>query len=319
MQTVLQNSLEPAGPQASGIESLWWIAFWTAAVIYVLVIAALAFAALHRSRKRSSVLPMDAPQERSATRWVAIATGATVVVLFAFLIIDLVTSRELGAMQRDQALHVRITGAQWWWRIEYQDTSPSRSLQTANELHIPVGRTVEIELGTDDVIHSFWVPTLGGKRDLIPGQKNRVWIRADSAGVFRGQCAEFCGLQHAKMGLFVIAHEPPEFEAWYGAQLAPASMPGDSLRKRGHDVFVDQSCTLCHQIRGTQASALVGPDLTHVGSRRMLAAATIPNTRGHLGGWITDPQDIKPGTRMPPTKIGAQELQALLAYLEGLK
>ena len=178
---MLQNSLEPAGPQASGIESLWWIAFWIAAVIYVLVIAALAFAALHRSRKRSSVLPMDAPQERSATRWVAIATGATVVVLFAFLIIDLVTSRELGAMQREQALQVRITGAQWWWRIEYQDTTPSRSLQTANELHIPVGRTVEIELGTDDVIHSFWVPTLGGKRDLIPGQKNRVWIRADSA------------------------------------------------------------------------------------------------------------------------------------------
>jgi cytochrome c oxidase subunit 2 len=316
---VQQHALEPAGPQADDIAALWWIAFWIAVVVFAAVCLAFGYAAFHRGNRSSRELAVDTSSERQSTRWVALATASTVVVLFAFLIIDLIATRELGALQRDQVLRVRVTGEQWWWRIEYQDSMPQRVFQTANELHIPVGRTVELDLATNDVIHSFWVPALAGKRDMIPGQQNRLWIRADRAGRYRGECAEYCGLQHAKMGVVVIAHEPRDFDAWYAAQLAPAAMPADSVRKIGHDVFVNRSCTLCHQIRGTQASAQVGPDLTHIGSRTTLAAATIPNTRGHLGGWITNPQGVKPGTRMPRTKLEARELHALLAYLEGLR
>jgi cytochrome c oxidase subunit 2 len=195
----------------------------------------------------------------------------------------------------------------------------SRRLTTANELHIPVGREVKIRMRSADVIHSFWAPQLHGKRDLIPGDTSYLWLKADRPGRFQGQCAEFCGHQHAHMRFEVVAHSPERFAAWYESQLRPAATPTDSLRRRGQEVFVGKSCVMCHRIRGTIAGGTVAPDLTHVASRRMIAAGTLPNTRGYLGGWIVNPQSMKPGVKMPPNALAGADLQALLAYLESLK
>jgi cytochrome c oxidase subunit 2 len=247
--------------------------------------------------------------------------AVTVVILFIFLIADFSTGRALAslAQQRGDALTIEVVGHQWWWEIRYRDTQAHRILTTANEIHVPVGRPVRLRMSSTDVIHSFWVPNLHGKKDLIPGYMSTAWFRADQPGVYRGQCAEFCGHQHAKMGLLVVAQAPEEFHRWYEHQLKTAPPPADSVQARGQEVFETHSCAMCHTIRGTQAGGRVAPDLTHLASRRTLAAAVLPNNRGHLGGWITDPQRIKPGTRMPPNQIPSEDLQALLSYLQSLK
>jgi cytochrome c oxidase subunit II len=231
-----------------------------------------------------------------------------------------VTARAVAEPRTDEpVLHIKVTGHQWWWEVEYEDTMPARRLLTANELYIPVGRYVRITTRSADVIHALWVPKLAGKRDMIPGDTSHVWLKADREGVFHGRCAEFCGHQHAHMALTVVALPEPEFDTWYEQQLQPAAPPADSLRQAGLELFVTRSCVLCHTVRGTAAGARVAPDLTHVASRMHIAAGTLPNTRGNLGGWITDPQSIKPGSRMPPTALTGTELQALLAFLEGLR
>ena len=341
----VQSALDPSGPQAARIENLWWIAFWTATAVYVLTIGALFYAAFHRRRTppvEALAVRAGAPivettqagvivaqpvhtfvlrteREHGLLPWVAAATGLTVGILFAFLVADLLTSRAIGAQQQKQAMLVKVIGHQWWWEVQYIDTNPSRTIVTANEIHIPVGRPVQVELETADVIHSFWVPTLHGKRDLVPGLKNRLWLQADKAGTYRGECAEFCGHQHAKMSFLVIAEPATQFATWYEGQLLAASPPTDTVRKAGLATFEGKSCAMCHTIRGTDAGGHVGPDLTHLASRRTLAAAAIPNTRGHLGGWIIEPQSIKPGTQMPSNNLTSSELNSLLAYLEGLK
>ena len=330
-----QSALDAAGPQAARIEGLWWLAFWIATAVWVATMSALLYAAFHRRHpapRRTADVPRDdvtgvpatvvvtSPErERRRLPWVAGATGVTVGILFAFLVADLLASRAIGEQQQKPAMLVKVTGYQWWWRVEYVDTNPSRTVVTANELHIPVGRPVQIELVSGDVIHSFWVPALHGKRDLVPGLKNRLYLQADRPGVYRGACAEFCGHQHAKMAFLVVAEAPAEFASWYEGQLSEASPPTDSVRARGLATFEGKACALCHGIRGTDAAGTVGPDLTHLASRRTIAAGSLPNTRGHLGGWIIDPQSLKPGTRMPPNNLTASELNSLLAYLEGLK
>jgi cytochrome c oxidase subunit II len=214
---------------------------------------------------------------------------------------------------------VKITGSQWWWEIEYVDSASSRRLVTANELHIPVGAPIRIELAARDVIHSFWVPRLHGKLDMVPGHRNVMWLRADSAGVYRGQCAEFCGHQHAKMALTVVAEPREAFDAWLNHQLQPAPPPATTDQIRGREVFESSTCLMCHTIRGTSAAASTGPDLTHLASRGTIAAGTLPNTRGNLGGWITDPHSIKPGVKMPANSLSPDDLHALLSYLESLR
>ena len=327
-----QSALDAAGPQAARIEGLWWLAFWIATAVWVLTIGALLYAAFHRRHPAPLDAPRDAvpgmpatvvatppERERRLLPWVAGATGLTVGILFAFLVADLLTSRAIGAQQQKPAMVVKVTGYQWWWRVEYVDTNPSRTVVTANELHIPVGRPVQVQLESGDVIHSFWVPALHGKRDLVPGLKNKLYLQADRAGVYRGECAEFCGHQHAKMAFVVVAEPEEQFAQWYEGQLKEASPPTDTVRKAGLAVFEGKACALCHQVRGTKTGGQVGPDLTHLASRRTIAAGSLPNTRGHLGGWIIDPQSLKPGTRMPPNNLTASELHALLAYLEGLQ
>jgi len=333
-----QSALDPGGPQSARIERLWWLAFWIAAAVWAVTIVAVLIAAFHRRRPLASeVVVADAAtptgvaivpaadvvihheRERGSLLWVGGATALTIGLLFAFLIADLMTSRAIGAQQQKQAMLIKVTGYQWWWRVEYVDTNPSRTVLTANELHIPVGRPVQVELQSGDVIHSFWVPALHGKRDLVPGLKNRIYLQADKAGIYRGQCAEFCGHEHAKMAFLVIAEPEAQFASWYEGQLEEASPPTDTVRKAGLATFEGKACAMCHQIRGTDAGGHVAPDLTHLASRHTIAAASLPNTRGHLGGWIIDPQSIKPGTRMPPNNLTPQELNSLLVYLEGLK
>ena len=232
---------------------------------------------------------------------------------------SLAAGKSLNALPVEDALVVEVTGYQWWWKLRYLDPDPTKIVTTANELHVPVGRPVVLRLRAGDVIHSFWVPSLHGKRDLIPGQVNTLTLRADKPGVYRGQCAEFCGHAHAKMGLLVIAESPEEFGRWRDAQLRPAEPPRTAQQKHGRRVFETTSCALCHAVEGTEAGATMGPDLTHLMSRLTLAAGALPNTRGHLAGWITNAQSLKPGARMPNITLPPDDLQAVVAFLETLK
>jgi cytochrome c oxidase subunit 2 len=214
---------------------------------------------------------------------------------------------------------VDVVGHQWWWEIVYRDSQADRMVFTANELHVPVGRPVRLVLSSRDVIHSFWVPSLHGKTDLIPGKTNEITIQADAPGTYRGQCAEFCGYQHAKMGLVVIAEDERSYRAWREAQRRSAVEPVTAEARRGREVFLSTSCVMCHTVRGTIAGATVGPDLTHVASRLTIGAGSLPFTRGHLQGWVANPQSVKPGALMPATALPSQDLQALVTWLEELK
>ena len=306
----------PHSPQARRIDSLGDAMYLTSAIVFVLVVAALLWATLRRRRVEE---PSDDRRERSMRTTVIVATAATTIILFVFLILDLSVGRAITTNPGPEALQVRVTGHQWWWEIQYRDSLPQNWATTANEIHIPVGRPVLFELRSADVIHSLWPPNLNGKRDLIPGNENSIWFQADSAGVYRGQCAEFCGHQHAKMAFLIVAEPPDSFSAWLVRQRDTAMTPTDSVALRGQEVFLASSCVMCHAIGGTPAGSRIGPDLTHLASRRTIAAGTLPNTRGNLAGWIVNPQGIKPGVRMPSTRLDSDDFQALLTYLETLK
>jgi cytochrome c oxidase subunit 2 len=253
------------------------------------------------------------------TRSVTYAVAATIVILLVFFVTDLSVGRTLSPVPRRHPLTIELTGHQWWWEVSYADTSPHGRFTTANEIHIPVGEPVLFVLQAQDVIHSFWVPNLAGKKDLIPGYTQSVWFQADTAGLYRGQCAEFCGLQHAKMALHVVAQSKAEYQKWVDQQRETAHTPTDSVQSRGLEVFLTGQCAMCHSIEGTSAGSHAGPDLTHLASRRTIAAGTLPNTRGALAGWIVDPQQVKPGVRMPPNMLRPKDLDALLTYLQSLK
>jgi cytochrome c oxidase subunit 2 len=312
-----QSMLGAAGPHAAGVESLWWLFFWITAGVYVLVMIALLVAVL---RHRRPADPRDPAASRRAGVVITGATGVTLVLLFVLLISSVRTGRySIQGLADPSHLNIKLTGNQWWWNVEYESTIASQRVRTANEIHIPTGRPVLLKLRSSDVIHSFWVPNLAGKKDLIPGHETELWIQADRPGVYRGQCAEFCGPQHAHMALAVVAEPADKYAAWLDAQRRPAAEPQDQIAKRGRDVFLSGPCVMCHSIRGTGAGGRTAPDLTHLGSRLTLAAGTVPNTPGHLAGWITDAQGIKPGNRMPTIGIGGEDLQALLKYLQTLK
>ena len=243
---------------------------------------------------------------------------ATTAILVAFFVADLaVTRREM--MQTQPAVIVEITGHQWWWELTYDPADPARRFSTANELHLPVGQPVEIRLRTADVIHSFWVPALAGKQDLIPGHPATLRLIADPAGVYRGQCSQFCGLQHAHMALWAVAEPAADFERWRMRQRQAAVQPVDSLAARGRSVFQSGRCMSCHAINGVIDVGRYGPDLTHVASRQTIAAGTLSNTADHLAAWITDPSRFKPGANMPANPLSPADLRALVAYLGSLQ
>lgn len=313
------NALEPAGRQADRIASLFWVFLVVCSLVWVVVLV-FAVLAVARGRRRGVVADDPATNARMR-RGIVVAVGATAVILTGFMIADFAVGRSVAGYHADAraALTIQVIGHQWWWEIIYEDSVASRSIETANEIHIPVGRPILIKGESRDVIHSFWIPNLHGKRDMIPGYSTMLWLRADQPGVYEGQCAEYCGHQHAKMRLTVIAHEPGDFSRWYESARLPARPPTDSLAQRGLEVFLAGPCVMCHAIRGTPAGGTVGPELTHFASRRSIGAGAIPNTRGHLAAWILDPQQIKPGNLMPPNALPPDALAALLAYLETLK
>ena len=320
LAVALQQShsvLDPNSPATRLIDREWDAMYLVAAVVFALVVLALLAAAF---RRRTPDEPETAPgRERSLTLAVGAATALTATILFGFLIYDVAVGRQVTREFGKEALQIRVTGHQWWWEVQYRDSVAKNWATTANEIHIPTGRPVVLELLSTDVIHSFWPPTLSQKRDLIPGKDNSLWLQADTPGVYRGQCAEYCGLQHAKMGFLVIADRPDSFAVWLARQRDTALTPTTALAQRGQEVFLSSTCVMCHAISGTPAGSRIGPDLTHLASRKTIAAGTLPNTRGNLAGWIVNPQSIKPGTRMPANQLDPDDLQALLVYLETLK
>jgi cytochrome c oxidase subunit 2 len=320
-----QSAIDPAGPQAGRIAGLLWLFVSLLTVIFIIVLVLTLWTLTRRYRGMEQepleITHLPSPQtENKLTRVVGGATIATVLILFFLLVSSVLTGKavaDLGASGRGMV--IELTGNQWWWQVQYDNLDPSRVVVTANEIHIPVGRAVMIMGRSNDVIHSFWVPNLHGKRDLIPSRVTTEWIEASQPGAFRGQCAEFCGLQHAHMALWVIAEPEAKFDAWLNAQIQPSAAPVDPVKQHGQQVFLNHACEFCHSIRGTTAAGQMAPDLTHFGSRRGIAANTLPNTMGNLGGWIVDPQSVKPGNHMATIALNSSDLQPLLEYLESLK
>lgn len=334
-----QSVHAPASAAAQSIHELGIAMYIGAGVITLLVVAA-ALVAIARTGR-----PVRAG-------WFVLGGGIvlpcavlTLLLTAAIMVGDALSRTALAPVAR-----IEVIGHQWWWEVRYlpppaagtelgrllarlcgagvaeraraarDDGGAVRAIVLANELRLPVGYPVEVELTTRDVIHSFWVPALGGKIDMIPGRVNRLVLHAERAGTFRGQCAEYCGGPHGLMGLVVVAHEEADYRAWLANQAEPARKPAGDLRVQGQAAFLRAGCDECHTIRGTSAGGARGPDLTHVGSRRTLAAGTLDNHVGTLAGWIADPQNVKPGNRMPPGKgLQGSELRALAAYLASLE
>ena len=300
--------LHPAGPFSEPVTTLAWALLIGGAVVLLVVLAALGIALFGSARLKARL-----GGEKAI--WIG-GFAFPAVVLTGLLIWGLMLTSSLSATRiAGDEMRVRIVGEMWWWRVHYLDGDGREMLRDANELHIPVGRPVLLELDAADVIHSFWVPRLGGKMDMIPGRTNRLLIQADRPGVYKGQCAEYCGGPHALMGFVVIAHAPEDFARWQASRTPAAAAGG-----RGLDLFLSSGCAACHTIRGTPANGLAGPDLTHVGSRHTLGAGILPNNPGTMAGWIADSQAIKPGNRMPAYRqFDGAELRAIGDYLAALK
>ena len=316
-----QDALMPLGPQAAHIDTLWQVLLWACLVFGVLIVIALA-CALWRAPRSDETTPTQqtppGPLQKLSEYVVTGAMVASIIGLLGLTVASVMTDRALAGLSEERAINVKITSHNWWWEITYDDTRPSRTFTTANELHIPAGRSVVATLESDDVIHSFWVPNLHGKRDLIPGRTSKIKFRADQPGTFRGQCAEFCGYQHAHMALLVIAEPADAYEKWADQQRASANSPADEQKKHGESLFLSSRCAMCHSIQGTSANGKVAPDLTHVGSRRYIAAGTLVNGPAQLAAWISDPQRYKPGANMPASSFSSEDLQALVTYLQSL-
>lgn len=316
----MQDALNATGIQAAHVENLWWLMFSICSAAFVATMVAVVWAVLRARRaERTGESRVSRAGERRLTRWVSGGLAVASVLLGIMFFASIFTDRAIARLPLEDALHVEVTGYQWWWEAKYDDPTPSNMFTTANELHIPVGRPVVMTLRASDVIHSLWIPNLAGKKDLIPGRTNTLTLRADAPGVYRAQCAEFCGWQHANMALFVVAESPADYQTWVDTQRTPAPEPSDDAARRGRDVFEKGTCAMCHAIKGTNANATRGPDLTHVASRRSLGAGVVPNSPEHRAAWVSDASAIKPGTNMPPQPMPAADLQALLAYLGTLQ
>jgi cytochrome c oxidase subunit II len=307
MEESVQSVLSPAGPVADSIASLAWLLFLVNALILLTIVALVAWAVLAAPERRRWLA-------RESTVWIGglVLPVATFTALGIHGIALARTSSERRALD---LLVIEVVGEQWWWRVRYVDAE----IFSANELHLPVGREVELRLKSADVIHSFWVPRLAGKLDMIPGRENRLRLRAAVPGVHRGQCAEYCGGAHARMAFLVVAETPDQFAAWLAREREPAAEPAGALAVRGREAFLAAGCGACHQVRGTPARGMIGPDLTHVGSRLSLAAGMLPNHTGTFAGWIASSQHLKPGTRMPAYEdFTGVELRAIATYLKSL-
>lgn len=329
-----QSMLDPAGVGAQAVDGHWWTMLVIGVIVWVIVVGAM-IAAL--ARRRSSTASDRAGRRAPMVVLVAGAIIPAVIIVAVMAQSVIVTRSTDPGLAGDDARVVEVIGHRFWWEVRY----PDADVVDANEIHIPAGERVRLEITSGDVIHSLWVPPLGGKVDMIPGRSNTMWLQTDTPGVYWGQCAEYCGVQHALMRFAVVVHEPQEYDGWLAARSrvgeptpptppalptpasptpgGPTQRPQADLVAQGREVFMSSSCVYCHAVAGTEARGTFGPDLTHLASRQSLAAGILPNNRGNLAGWILDPQSIKPGNEMPGTDLSGPDLQALLNYLESLE
>ncbi|NIJ33384.1 cytochrome c oxidase subunit II [Sphingomonas oligoaromativorans] len=318
--TPLDYLFSSAGRRADVTLPLTWFML-IVSVVVCLVVAGLLLGSLRGAKGGGAAETAAEPVRRDhagGLRWITIGLAISSVPLLISLIWTMAALAQVAGPPRRPEMTIDVTAHQWWWEADYHGTEPADSFVTANEIHIPVGVPVEIRLRGGDVIHSFWVPQLAGKTDTIPGQQNIAWLEARRPGIFRGQCAEYCGAEHAKMGFEVVAQPMAEFQRWRQDQLQPAPPPATQAQRQGYALTMAR-CGLCHAIRGTSATARGGPDLTHLMSRRLIAAAMLPNNPGALGGWIQDPQGVKPGALMPAQHLSGEQLTDVIAYLETLQ
>jgi cytochrome c oxidase subunit 2 len=306
------SAMDPHGDEAKRIAGVWWLMFGLAVVVYV-VVAGFVIVSSLRGRRRGGDEPRDKPLRDSAFIWI----GGIIVPVAILALLAVVTVHTGAALRNPKAdeLRVDVSGQQWWWRVTYHDPT----FETANEIHLPVGRPVAIRLTSDNVIHSFWVPQLASKVDTIPGQTNVLRFRPEKTGVYRGLCAEFCGIQHARMQFLVIVESPEDFGRWEARRQNPPAEPTSEEAARGRMVFEKEACAGCHTIDGTSAQGRVGPNLTDIGIRRTIASATLDKTTRNLTEWIENPRQWKPGVIMPPAVISHDDVRAIVAYLESLK
>jgi cytochrome c oxidase subunit 2 len=308
--TAEQSVIEPHGGQAEKIADLAWLLFAMAGGVMTIVLLAAALA-----------LSAPLPVRRMLAGAPAVIVGgiAFPVVVLSFLLFYGLGLTESESQSDEPDLRIAVTGEQWWWRLTYFDEE-GKPIRSANEIRIPVGANVQFTLETADVIHAFWVPSLGGKVDMVPGRTNRLTLRAERAGLYRGQCAEYCGGPHAWMGFSVIAMPSEDFADWLAAEAATGLTPADDTAWAGRELFLASGCGGCHTVRGTNATGTIGPDLTHFGSRRSVGVDTLPLTPENIRAFVVNGQHIKPGNRMPPFRIFSEtELAQLSAYLAGLK
>jgi cytochrome c oxidase subunit 2 len=318
----VHDALVTAGPHAARIGSLWNLTVVICTAVFCAVLFGLTIALWKSGRAsvgdRPDLSSIDR-HERGPYRSVLWSVAVSIVLLVVLVVASVATDRGLARISLADAVDIEVVGHQWWWEARYRGNRPADAFTTANELHVPVGSPVVVRLNADDVIHSLWVPSLAGKKDLIPGRTATLSFRADRPGRYRGQCAEFCGFQHAFMAFEVIVDPPDVFAAWVAAQRQPASEPADATARRGRDVFLGSACVMCHAIEGTSAGSRKAPDLTHLGSRTTIAAGTLPNRPAELARWIANPQDFKPGANMPATTLPQPDMDALVTYLGSLK
>jgi cytochrome c oxidase subunit 2 len=306
-----QSALDPHGPRARELADLWWIMAAGAVVIWLFVVGCAAYA--------TRIQP-GAHEDFAGTAFiVGGGVALPMVVLSSLLVYSFLLEREPVAIP-GEALRIEVTGKRWWWEVRYFPPGTDEPVVSANELRLPVGQPVELSLRSTDVIHSFWIPKLAGKTDMIPGRVNRMVIQAETPGVFRGQCAEYCGGPHALMAFYAVAMAPDDFDPWLEREARPARIPEADLLAQGGELFLASGCGTCHTIRGTPANGQLGPDLTHVGGRVSLGAGILPNNVGTIAGWIAATQHLKPGNLMPSfNAFSGSELRALAAYLESLQ
>jgi cytochrome c oxidase subunit 2 len=312
------------GPKNYAVVSLLWGTIILSLVVVTIVGVLVLSGVIWRRHYAPDGDLRSVPLRRSGSGLPFIYTGIgiTFVILVGFAVWNYWVLAAIAGPRGNVPITIDITGHQWWWEVRYLDRGDDKGFTTANEIHLPLGVPVRVILHTKDVIHSFWVPALTGKMDTIPGQNNTTWLQADRAGIYRGQCTEYCGQQHAHMGFIVTAESKQDFDAWWRKQVAgpnPAHSPVPiPLAEQGERVFM-QRCVVCHTVRGTMAQGKVGPDLSHLMDRKTIAAATVPNTPGYLSGWISDPQQLKPGNLMPTLTLSAQELTAVRSFLQTLQ
>ncbi|WP_229483174.1 cytochrome c oxidase subunit II [Massilia horti] len=312
--------LQTAGPAADPVTHLHWGMLAISLAVVVIISILVLWATFYRRPPAQSRPDGRPPLEtaRDGLSWITIGVGISTAVLLGAAAWTMITLSTVAAPAAGGALHINVIAHQWWWEASYPGNRQSEPVIVANEIHIPVGQPVLLELASDDVIHSFWIPKLAGKTDMVPGQTNHAWLQANQAGDYRGQCGEYCGAQHAQMALHVIAEPPDAFAAWLRRQRQPSAAPADMQALHGQQIFLAR-CGMCHTVNGSDAHGRTGPDLTHLVARHTIAAGVLPNTPGERARWVANPQDLKPGVRMPVVELNREDRQALMAYLETLK